>query len=133
MRVLVVPSLFLGVFLLGSAVALAVGPIPGKWKVSDGGQVTQKPPSITNTNAAFIQNNGIDQVLVSSTGTSVTETLVLQPDGVVVQFAMPEGAKKVVISDVHTNGAGASGTLIWGEVTGPEDDDPSDPVGRVDR
>ena len=132
MRILKKPSLVLAVGLIGSAVALALGPIPPKWVVDDGGQVTHKPPPITSANvAAFVQNNGIDQVVLTSTGTSETATLVLQPNGVVVEFAMPAGAKKVVISDAHVNGAGASGTLVWGQPSKPDDDVPGDPHGEL--
>lgn len=127
MRVLKVSSLALVLSLVGSAVALALGPIPGKWVVPDGGQITRKPPSIATTNIAFIQNNGTDPVVVTATGTVLTATEVLPPDGVVFEFAMPAGAKKLVISDPHANGAGASGTLIWGEVQFPDDDEPGDP------
>ena len=127
MRFLKKPSLVLAVGLIGSAVALALGPIPPKWVVADGGQVTHKPPPITSATAAFVQNNGADQVLLTSVGTLETATLVLPPNGVLVEFAMPAGAKKVVVSDPHVNGVGASGTLVWGEPNTPEDDEPGDP------
>lgn len=131
MRILKKSSLALAVGLIGSAVALALGPIPPKWKVPDGGQVTHKPPPIASSSAAFVQNNGVDQVVLTSTGTSETATLVLQPSGVVVEFAMPSGAKKVVISDAHVNGAGASGTLVWGQPSQPDDDVPGRPARRT--
>lgn len=112
------------VALAGGGLALAA--YTGGWSVPDGGkQISQRPQGM---NFAIITNHGPESVVVTSKGLSSTSSLVVEPDGVTVAFAVPANAKNCVIwdEDVGT-GAGANGFLYW--VKQAQVDDESDPPG----
>jgi len=92
---------------------LAMAPIPGKWSLPDGTKIVRKPPAGSGYDLAVIQNNGPEDVLVTSKGTLVTNSVVIPPDGITVQFVLPDGAKNVVLRDNDIDGESATGFLAW--------------------
>jgi hypothetical protein len=98
------------VALAGGGLALAA--YTGGWSVLDGGKKISKRPQ--GMNFAIITNHGPESVLVTSKGLFSTSSLVVEPDGVTVAFAVPANAKNCVIWDEQVGtGAGAKGFLYW--------------------
>lgn len=112
--------------LAGGGLALAA--YTGGWTVLDGGKkISQRPEDMT---FAIITNHGPESVVVTSKGLTTTASLVVQPDGVTVSFAVPANAKNCVIWDEEVGtGAGAKGFLYWAKKAQTEDE--TDPGGGV--
>jgi hypothetical protein len=114
------PSLRRSVPLVAAVLlGLAMGPIPGKWVLSDGAKLVRKPPAGSGLDLAVVLNSGPDEVLLTSNGTLLTQSLVVAPDGVAVSFVLPEGGKNVVLRDTDVDGQGCKGSLVWAKWKNP--------------
>lgn len=98
---------------VGSSAVLAFGPLPGGWKVAEGGKMIRQRAS--GTQYAIIQNNGPDSILVTAKGSfEIASGEILA--GEKVSVVMPKGSTKVKAVDGNIgNGMGSKGTLVWSQ------------------
>lgn len=109
----------------GGMVALAMAPVPGKWRIMDDTRVVfTYPTNVLNISYVKVSNWGPDEVTVTAkiTGMPVSVVLGVVPAGTPVlpvsdMWLVPAGTAKVIIQDElglpDPDPDGAQGTLFW--------------------
>lgn len=96
---------------VASSSVLAVGILPGAFKIVDNGKVVRKKAK--GMTVAKIVNTGPDTIVASSKGTLKTHTITLGP-GEKYGLLLPPGGKNVKLVDGNfDNGTGAKGYVFW--------------------